>query len=176
MKIFTTQLTGLFQSISKDEFAFEDAARLLAQAAAGQGNIYIYGSREMAGLVNQVLESQDPLPQAKPLSFDGSSIQAKPVDRVILATRLHDDEEAVALAEQLYTKNIPFVALSTIHDADRQGIESKADVHIDLKVKRGLIPADDGSRSGYPSLMAALFVIHIIQNTLSELLDELGFE
>ena len=40
-KILTTQLTGLFQRIGQsEEEAIEETARLLAQAAIGQGTVY----------------------------------------------------------------------------------------------------------------------------------------
>lgn len=48
LKMFSTQLTGLFNRLQeKEDFSIEDGARLLAQAAAGEGTVYIFGIKEM---------------------------------------------------------------------------------------------------------------------------------
>ena len=66
LKMFSTQLTGLFKSImEKEEFNIEDAARLLTQAAVGEGTIYIYGFGEMEGVTNEALQGIEPLLKAK---------------------------------------------------------------------------------------------------------------
>ena len=94
-------------------------------------------------------------------------------DRVLLITRYHDDKEAIEIANSLYELQIPFVALSTIKDTAQAGLQDLADVHIDLKLKRGLVPTETGERMGFPSLLTALYAFHGISLTLKELLDEL---
>jgi hypothetical protein len=121
MKMFTTQLTGLFKRIEeKEEFSFEDGARLLAQ---GQ-NIYIVGFKEMKGVEFEALEGAEPLKGAL-TNVDA----AKRADRVLLFTRHSDDQEAVELAGILHEKGIPFVAVSTPVSEDGK-LEELADVHI----------------------------------------------
>ena len=57
LKMFTTQLTGLFKKIAeKEEFSFEDGARLLAQ---GQ-TIYLLGFKEMKAVEFEALEGAEP--------------------------------------------------------------------------------------------------------------------
>ncbi|WP_050616619.1 DUF2529 domain-containing protein [Bacillus testis] len=168
LKIFSTQLSGVFKAINDDEFAFEDAARLLAQAAVGDGTIYIAGFAEMKGLIPQATEGTDALPSCKPFNqLDGVTT----ADRVLLAVRHHNDPEAIKLAKDLYDRQIPFVAMSTVVN-DENGIQDWCDVHLDLRVKRGLVPADNGGRIGFPALMAALYAYHGIHFTLTELLEE----
>lgn len=171
LKIFSTQLSGLFKNISQDEFALEDAARLLAQAVIGDGHIYIHGFKEMKGIVSEALEGIDAIANCKVMP---NIEQISSVDRVLLFTRNSDDPEAITLAKQLEELNVPFVGVSTVHDDMKTGLQDLAHIHINLNVKRGLVPTDTGERVGFPSLLVALFAYHGIQLTLSELLDEIA--
>ncbi|MGG1675770.1 DUF2529 domain-containing protein [Neobacillus sp. NRS-1170] len=164
LKMFTTQLTGLFKRLEeKEEFAFEDGARLLAQ---GQ-SIFIFGTKEMKAVEFEALEGEEPLKGAKNLT---SVEEVSDADRVLIFTRRSDDEAAVGLAGQLQEKGIPFVAVSTVFDGG--GLAELADVHLDLRLTKGLLPDDVGNRYGYPSAMAALFVYHGLKFTIDEILAE----
>jgi hypothetical protein len=162
MKMFTTQLTGLFKRIEeKGEFSFEDGARLLAQ---GQ-SIYLTGFREMKAVEFEALEGAEPL---KGVSLDIEA--ATSADRVLLFTRNSDDQEAVELAGKLQEKNIPFVAVSTSVPDGK--LEEMAEVHINLQLTKALLPDDFGNRYGYPSSMAALYVYYGLKFTIDEILAE----
>lgn len=162
LKMFTTQLTGLFKRIEeKEEFSFEDGARLLAQ---GQ-NIYVVGFKEMKGVEFEALEGAEPLKGAL-TNVDA----ATGADRILLFTRNSDDQEAVELAGKLHEKGIPFVAVSTLVQDGK--LEELADVHINLQLKKGLLPDDFGNRYGYPSSMAALYVYYGLKFTIDEILAE----
>ena len=66
LKIFSTQINGLFKKVmEKEEFNIEDAARLLAQAAVGDGTIYIHGFGEMDGVTTEALKGIEPLLKAE---------------------------------------------------------------------------------------------------------------
>ena len=159
--MFTTQLTGLFKRIEeKGEFSFEDGARLLAQAPAGDGSLYIFGLGEMKAVEAEALEGAEPLKGAKVLT-DVEALRA--ADRVLLFTRFGED--AAELSGKLLEKEIPFVSVST-------GVVENADVHIDLGLKKGLLPDDAGNRFGYPSSMAALYVYYGLKFTIDEILAE----
>ncbi|NYE06045.1 hypothetical protein F4694_002820 [Bacillus niacini] len=163
LKMFTTQLTGLFKRLEeKEEFSFEDGARLLAQ---GQ-NIYVVGFKEMKGVEFEALEGAEPLKGA--LTNVESATSA---DRVLLFTRHSDDQEAVELADKLVEKEIPFVAVSTSISEEGK-LEELADVYINLQLKKGLLPDDFGNRYGYPSSMAALYVYYGLKFTIDEILAE----
>ncbi|PAE43542.1 DUF2529 domain-containing protein [Bacillus sp. 7884-1] len=162
MKMFTTQLTGLFKRIEeKAEFSFEDGARLLAQ---GQ-TIYLVGFREMKAVEFEALEGAEPLKGAL-ANVDA----ATPADRVLLFTRTSADSDALELAAKLKEKDIPFVAVSTSVPDGK--LEEMADVHINLQLLKGLLPDDFGNRYGYPSSMAGLYVYYGLKFTIDEILAE----
>ncbi|MGA5689449.1 DUF2529 domain-containing protein [Cytobacillus pseudoceanisediminis] len=170
LKMFSTQLTGLFKRLQeKEEFSIEDSARLLAQAAAGDGKIYIYGTKEMAAIGYEAVQSQEPLRDA---SILGSDEEVSETDRVIIFSRHSDDEDAAALAKSLSEKGIPFVAVSTVKTGSSENLADLADVHIDLKLAKGLLPDEEGNRFGFPASMAALFVYYGIKFTIEEILAE----
>ncbi|WP_066367438.1 DUF2529 domain-containing protein [Neobacillus fumarioli] len=178
IKMFATQLLGLFKKISEtEEFSFEDGARLLAQAAIGDGAIYLWGSGEMKAIVFEALEGAEPLQQAKALT-KANEAELTDADRVLLFSRTSKDPEAIALAERLRERMIPFVAVSTVHHTAGANSEAEedlselADVHIDLHLAKGLIPDDAGNRVGYPSSMAGLFVYYGLKFTIEEMLAE----
>ncbi|MCM3567173.1 DUF2529 domain-containing protein [Neobacillus mesonae] len=173
LKMFTTQLTGLFKKIEEnEEYSFEDGARLLAQAPAGNGSIYIIGFDEMKAVELEALEGAEPLKWAKCLDVSAVSGLTE-ADRVILFARKADHEAAVKMAGVLQEKEIPFVAVSTVMDTEASGgLNECADVHIDLRLKKALIPDDFGGRTGYPSSMAALFVYYGLKFTIDEILSE----
>jgi hypothetical protein len=172
LKMFTTQLTGIFKNIAeKEEFSFEDGARLLAQAAAGDGSIYIWGAQEMKAVEVEAVEGAEPLPRAKVLT-EADRDRLTDADRVLLFTRFADDSPALELAKGLRDKGIPFVSVSTVIDLDGENLTQIADVHLDLRLKKGLLPDEVGTRFGYPAGMAALFVYHGLKFTIDEILAE----
>ena len=169
-KIFSTQLSGLFNKVAEDEFLIEDVARLLAQAAVGDGHIYIHGTDEMMGILPQAMDGIDRMPSCKPLS--GHWDEISPMDRILLFSRNSDDPEALEIARRLKDGDIPFASVSMIKNADSDGVQHLADLHIALPLKRGLVPTDTGDRTGFPTLLLALYTYHLILLTLTELLEE----
>ncbi|WP_407408636.1 DUF2529 domain-containing protein [Peribacillus sp.] len=170
LKIFSTQLSGVFKKImEKDSFEMEDAGRLLAQAVVGDGSVFIHGFGEMQGVVAESLEGEEPFPKAKRYT-DDSRISHE--DRLLLFSRHSDDPEAIKFAERLHQEGIPFVAVSTVVPSEGTTLVELADVHIDLRIQRGLIPDETGNRYGYPTLIAALFAYHGIKFTVEEIIQE----
>lgn len=178
LKMFSTQMTGLFKKIMDgEEFAFEDCARLLAQASIGDGSIYLHGFGEMKGILSEALEGVEPFPNT--MALYNEKKQLAPLtnaDRVLLFTRNSDDSEALSLAKSLQEERIPFTAVSTLVPTAELSLDVLADVHIDLRLQKGLVPDDHGNRVGFPSLMAALFAYYGIKFTLEEILQEYGEE
>ncbi|MGD7007141.1 DUF2529 domain-containing protein [Metabacillus sp. 84] len=172
LKIFTTQLSGQFQRIqSQEEFSIEDGGRLLAQGCAGDGTIYIHGFGELSGIVAEAVDSLEPFPNAKPLFEEkGSMASVLPADRVLIFTRFASDEEAVQLAEALQKDGIPVVAVSAVDGENK--LAAAADIHIDSKLKKPMIPAEDGSRYGFPAIMTGLYVYYALRFTVEEILSE----
>ncbi|MFJ7752778.1 DUF2529 domain-containing protein [Peribacillus muralis] len=170
LKIFSTQLSGIFKKMMDNEaFGMEDAGRLLAQAAVGDGSIFIQGFGEMQGVTSEALDGAEPFPKAKRYEH-GETISRE--DRFLIFTRHSDDREALKLAHALREEDIPFVAISTSVSSNEESLMELADVHIDLRIHRGLIPDETGNRFGYPTLIAALFAYYGIKFTLEEIIQE----
>jgi hypothetical protein len=170
IKMFTTQLTGLFKRIyDKQEFEIEDGARMLAQAAIGQGSIYIKSYGEMEAVTAEALFGAEPLPSAK--RYD-SSVELTEADRVLIVTRFSTDEDAVAFGKKLASEDIPFVAVSGLIEGEETLLDT-ADVHLDTKVIKGMLPGDEiGERVSFPSSMAALYLYFALGFVIREMLEE----
>jgi uncharacterized phosphosugar-binding protein len=174
MKIFTTQLTGhLNRILDQEELSIEDSARLLAQALIGEGTIYIYGYKELHGVVLEALSSSEPLNRAESLLDNNGQVKKlSPEDRVLLFTYCSTDEEATSIAKSLSDQGIQTVGVSALIKNADSGLDSITDLHIDAKLRQPLIPGDDGVRYGYPALMTSLYVYYAISFTIKEILNE----
>ncbi|MBU8881023.1 DUF2529 domain-containing protein [Bacillus sp. FJAT-29790] len=174
LKMFSTQLSGLFKRIQdKEELAMEDSARLLSQAAFGSGRIYIFATKEMNAVAYEATESQEPLINASVWTASNQLDDILETDRFLIVSRYSTDAEAIELGKFLSEKSIPFAAISTDNQADDEdSLANLADIHIDLKLTKGLLPDEEGNRFGYPASMAGLFVYYGIKFTIEEILAE----
>ena len=171
--MFATQLNGLFKKIQESQMeSIEDGARLLSQASIAEGTIYVCGTNEMAAVSHEATMGSEPLSHCTTLHPDESFELIGNMDRVLLITRYSSDPQALQLAKQLSDKQIPFVAISTHMGEAPLSLVDLADVHIDLQLKKGLLPDDVGERFGYPSSMAALYVYYGLKFTIEEILAE----
>ena len=146
-KILTTQLTGLFQRIGQsEEEAIDETARLLAQAAIGQGTVYFATFGEMEAIAINALHSVQPFANFKRYE---NSVALLPADRVIIFTRHATDEQALQLARKL-----------------------NAYTYISLKMRGGILPHPTklGERIVFPHVMAALFIYEAIKMEFDEML------
>lgn len=169
--MFSTQLTGLFKRIhEKDEFAFEDSARLLAQAAVSEGSIFIFGNKEMEAVTLEATFGAEPFRFAK--KFPADLAEIKESDRALIITRFSTDAEAIACAKNLEMLEVPFVAIATKVEASKEDLFDLADVSIHLQLAKGLLPDEFGNRFGFPSSMAALFAYYGLKFTFDEILAE----
>lgn len=161
MKILTTQLTGLFQRIGQQEEAIEDTARLLAQAAIGEGTIFLAAFGEMKAVVAAAIEGSERLPHIAEWHPDSIVTSA---DRIwILAKKDEGDE----LAGRLADAHLPVAMLA----AETKETDL-ADAFISLKLDKGLLPTDDGGRTMIPHAMGALYVYHAVKLLIDEMLAE----
>jgi hypothetical protein len=171
LKMFSTQLSGLFKRIQeKEEFAFEDAARLIAQAAVSEGSIFLFGHQEMEAVVLEATVGAEPLRYAKRFPDEISNIQDS--DRAIIISRYTTDVEAIECGRKLQEIGVPFVALSTKVDSDEEDLFDLAEVTMNLQLTKGLLPDETGNRYGLPSSMAALFTYYGLKFTFDEILAE----
>ncbi|KGA96040.1 hypothetical protein AJ85_01830 [Alkalihalobacillus alcalophilus ATCC 27647 = CGMCC 1.3604] len=179
IQIFTTQIQGLMKQIKdKQEEAIEDGARLLAQARVGSSSIYVHGTKEMGVIEQEALSGEDHLIHIKPLLCEEKVVSLDVNDRVLLASRYTTDPDAIKIAKDLKEKGIPFVAISTLKEveATSEGLDTLADVFIHLNVKKPVVPLDDGTRTGYPASLIALYTYFCLALTLKEILSEVEDE
>jgi uncharacterized phosphosugar-binding protein len=172
LKMFSTQLTGLLGRIqNKQEENFEDAARLLAQASAGQGKIYIFGPNEMAAVGLEATSGVEPL-QSAAIWEPSSPPTFTAADRAMIITRFSSDPNGIEAAEILQREGVPFISVCTSDEDSGKSLAELADVHIDLFLKKGLLPDETGNRYGYPGPIAALYVYYGLKFTIDEILAE----
>ncbi|MGE6630372.1 DUF2529 domain-containing protein [Bacillus sp. NPDC077027] len=173
LKIFTTQLSGIFSRIEgKGTEAIEDGSRLLAQAVISGNSVYFYGKNELAAVALEAIHSQEPFPAAKVLLDDQVQCASLDMsDRVLLFYSDPEDEEIQALVKKLYDQGTPIVGVGPAQK-EPSFVEEHCDVHIDFQLKKPLVPAEDGTRYGFPALMACLYVYHALSFTLKEIVEE----
>ncbi len=171
MKMLTTQLAGVLQRIAgSQEEAIEDTARLLAQAAAGEGRVLVFGSREMRGAVLNVLEGAEPFTRAAELT---DKTVPGTMDRVWLFVRHVGDEEVLQLARKLAEEGTAFAAVADVPASAENELSELADVYVATGITKGLLPDDTGGRVVQPFLFAALFVAEAVKLSYDEMLMDL---
>lgn len=170
MKMFLTQTNGLFSRIyEQEQFSIEDCARLLAQAAVGEGNIYIKGFNEMESVTIEALNGAEPFLNAQLLTDINAVTDA---DRVLIITRFSNDKEAIDLAEKLVASHIPFAAISGKLKSETNDLQNLADVHIHTSLLKPMLPTETGDRVCFPSSMTALFIYHCIKLAFDDIMEE----
>ncbi|WP_066056865.1 DUF2529 domain-containing protein [Robertmurraya korlensis] len=173
LKMFTTQLSGLFKKIQdKEDLSIEDGARLLAQALIGDGHIFIFAENELTAVQAEAVHSKEPLQRARVLDGLQQLEQVTVADRVLIMSRTIRDSSAVAIGKALEEKGIPFVSVATVDEGEGDALNDLAHVHIDLQLKKGLLPDEEGNRYGYPASMAALYVYYGLKFTIDEIMEE----
>ncbi|MEG0440591.1 MAG: DUF2529 family protein [Solibacillus sp.] len=171
-KILTTQLSGLLQRIQQsEEDAIEETARLLAQAAIGQGTVYFACFGEMEGVALNAFNGAETFAHCAPYSKDVKLLSA---DRVIIFTRSGNDDDAVLLARQLNDAFIPFAAVASEVASEGNKLSELAYTYICLKMRGGILPhpTNLGERIVMPHLMAALFVYEAIKMEFDEMIAD----
>lgn len=161
MKILTTQLTGLFQRLGAKEEAIEDTARLLAQAAIGEGRIHLAAFGELEAVASAALNGPETLRSAVRYQ-PGAELSS--ADRVWILAR---KDEGDALADDLAARSFPF-AMLTAESHEHDG----AFAFLSMGIDKGLLPGDIGERIMIPHALGALYVYHAVQLTIDEMIGE----
>lgn len=172
LKIFTTQLSGIFSRIGEKEAeAIEDGARLLSQSVVSGHSVYFYGKNELAAVALEASESKEPFPGAKVLPHDQKAHSISTSDRVLLFYSDPEDQDIQSLVKELHAHGTPIVGVGPAQKEPSM-IEEHCDVHIDFQLKKPLVPAEDGTRFGYPALMTCLYVYHALSFTVKDIVEE----
>ncbi|WP_235851645.1 DUF2529 family protein [Heyndrickxia camelliae] len=168
--MFLTQLNGLQQRIfEKEEEDIEDTARLLAQAAIGEGKVYIKGFNEMEAVCSEAFSGAEPLKYAAPLQNENSLTDA---DRVLIFTRFTSDEAAISLAKKLRAHEVPFAVVAGTVKSAEEDLAEIADIHINTNLMKPMLPSETSDRVGFPSALIGLFIYHCIKFQLDEIMSE----
>jgi Domain of unknown function (DUF2529) len=171
LKIFSTQVSGLLKAISdKEEQSIEESSRLLAQSVLSEGTVYFKGFDEMGAVVSEALYGENKFRCGAEFT-DESWSDLLPVDSVVVASRFLNDESAAAFCKKIKETADCHVILIGGREKDLD-VDVPADIMIDTKVVRGLVPLDDGSRLGFPSGLTALFAYYALFLTTEEILEE----
>jgi uncharacterized phosphosugar-binding protein len=169
LKIFSTQVSGLLKSISdKEDQSIEESSRLLAQSVLSEGTVYFKGFDEMGAIVSEALYGENKFrggAEFKDENWEG----LLPVDSVVVASRFLNDESAATFCKKIKETADCHVILIGGREKD---VDAPADIMIDTKAVRGLVPLDDGSRLGFPSGLAGLFAYYALFLTTEEILEE----
>ncbi|WP_160849374.1 DUF2529 family protein [Pontibacillus yanchengensis] len=168
IKMLTTQLSGAFERIyEKEELRIEDAARALSQAIVGEGHVYVIGTGEMRALHDEVESGPEALPKTT-LYTDDTNLSH--IDRVIIASRYANDEEALALTKKVQAQDAQVIHISA---SIKEGnpIQELADFYIDTHISGPMLPFDM-DRIGFPSIMGMLYVYHALFVITKEIISE----
>jgi hypothetical protein len=177
LKIFSTQLQGIFKKIEeKEDLQLEEGARLLSQALVGDGSVYIYGLEELQAVELTAMLGPEKVEGFFPYFQNGSSANVQPFDRVLVFAPCSNDPKALETVKALRDQNIPTVVVSSIVKKEEKELHNLADVHINTYLTKGLIPDDEGNRYGLPTTMVALYVYYGLMFTIKEILAEYADE
>ena len=170
MKILTTQIGGLLQRISSaGEESIEETARLLAQAAIGEGRVIIAAFDEMEAVLLSAQFGAEPFQGAVRYEKD---MDIQSADRVWILTRSAQDERALALARHLSDQFIPF-AVTAGEKADEQNeLSDLAYTYISTGLTKGLLPGPTGERIVQPHALAALFIYEAVKMAYDEMVSD----
>jgi len=166
MKMLTTQVSGLLQRIATgQEEAIEETARLLAQAAVGEGRIFFAAFGEMKAVYTNA-KASGLFPRLVEWTPESTVTSA---DRVWILTPQADQAEAVALATQLNEAFIPFSVTAPEKANAENALSELAYTYVALGFTKGLLPTDTGERVVLPYALAALFVYEAVLMAVREM-------
>lgn len=173
MKMYITQLRGVFERISQEnEEGLEEAGRRLAQTLTMNGHVYVWGLGQGRLAVNEATESTNKLPGVKIL-FDQNGQKNKLTDHdsVLLFVAEGQENPAVKLIDSLKDSGAQFIGVIP-SNVEGDLLNPSFDHHLFFPSAGPLIPLDDDLKRGNPESLAILFLYHLIYFSLIEILNE----
>lgn len=183
LKIFTTQLLGVFRQIEeKNEELLEDCARLFCQTILSDGKIFIHGAKGMSGITEEATTGKNALPHAQPWSGT-ANIQS--MDAVLYCANGPMPHDAQKDLLEVHQKGGTVILLTTEEsvlsnwnvsamEASQPGPELPQDAPLVLSIgkQRPLVPLENGDKAGYPDALAALYLYHALYLNVLDILEE----
>ncbi|QTD43508.1 DUF2529 family protein [Sporosarcina sp. Te-1] len=167
VKILTTQVGGLLQRIgTAGEEPIEETARLLAQAAIGEGRVIFAVFDEMEAVLLSAQFGAEPFQGA--IRYE-DNMDISSADRVWILARSAQDDRALALARHLAEQFIPFAATAGEKAGEQNELSDLAYTYIPTGLTKGLLPGPTGERIVQPHALAALFIYEAVKMAYDEM-------
>ncbi|MBF9297091.1 DUF2529 family protein [Mammaliicoccus sciuri] len=173
LKIFNTQLNGIFSKIDAQIEEIEIASQLLMQAANGEGKIRIKTFDEINHFQTFMTDGNESFPHAETLNTLDEIEKIDSTDRVLLAGTSFT-EELNEWITKLNDHDIDFVVIAN-KDKDNKTHESLMH-YIDLSTPRAIVPTADYSKIITPHLMALNYIYYIMFAEMHEITQDLNEE
>lgn len=170
LKIFTTQVLGRFQEVLKKEMEhIEDASRILAQTILSEGNIYFTGTKELTSVPYTATLGEETLPKSAHLNREQHLLSLTSLDCVVLFSKDERDDETTSLLQMLKETEATIIGISA---SGTSFLQKETPFHISYHLEDGLLPTDNGKRTGYPHSLLAQYVYYTLYFTTLEILEE----
>ncbi|RSL28910.1 DUF2529 family protein [Salibacterium salarium] len=170
MKVFATQLQGVFNKVLEEEEAVEDGSRLLAQGPGGTGTLWISGTASMEGNAITLASHPDAPAGTKVLQNIGPTFPDSNDRVLVLAEK---GESLTTIVTDLKQKEVPVVVIAPYAEEDGEVELEPTDVWLHTHVRGGIVPDEDGNRMGSPSALCTLFAGQLLFLNMREMLEEL---
>lgn len=169
LKIFNTQLNGIFSKIDAQVEEIEIASQLLMQAIAGEGHIYIKSFDDLSYFSDYIVNSAEQLPSSKKINILADIKNLDTTDRVLLIAPFITNEVSHWINE-LNHKDIDFVLIS---NKDKENKTHEQLMHyVDLQSPRAIVPTADFSKIITPHTMAINYIYYIMFAEIYEMKEE----
>lgn len=173
LKIFNTQLNGIFSKIDAQEEEIAIASQLLMQAAGGEGKIHVKTFDEVNHFSSFITESKESLPQSQTMSSLTDIESIDTTDRALLIAPFFTDELNTWI-EKLNDKDVDFVVIA---NKDKENKTHETLMHyIDLCTPRPIVPTADYSKIITPHMMAINYIHYIMYAEMYEITQDLNEE
>lgn len=173
LKIFNTQLNGIFSKIDAQIEEIEIASQLLMQAANGEGKIRIKTFDEINNFHNFMINGQESLPHSESLNKLDEIKKIDSTDRVLLAGTFFT-EELNEWITKLNDYDIDFVVIANKDKTDKA--HESLMHYIDLSTPRAIVPTADYSKIITPHLMVLNYIYYIMFAEMYEITQDLNEE
>ncbi|MGO1989610.1 DUF2529 family protein [Mammaliicoccus vitulinus] len=171
LKIFNTQLNGIFSKIDAQLEEIEIASQLLMQAANGEGSIFIKTFDEIDYFNDFMTKSNESLPHSKTLDHLDEVHTIDSTDRVLLVGSFFT-AELNHWIQKLNDLDIDFVVIAN-KDKDHKSHENLMH-YIDLSTPRAIVPTADFSKIITPHIMALNYIYYIMFAEMYEMTQDLN--
>lgn len=174
MKMYITQLRGVFEQISQEnDDQLEEAGRRLAQSIASQGKIVILSVGNHTHIIREAMESANALP--KTITFDqldSEGLELQAIDTLFLFVSKGKSDEALKYLDSLGSTDVQVIGILTKDDDIPKALSDRLDTSLFVPQSGPLIPFNDSDKIGNPESLAELYLYHLIYFSVMEILDE----